>query len=243
MIKSELEISHNACIKEYPDFTKVAVANRRIWKEKGYELITAVKKKAKYETPITDLSKRIADSQRRAKQGIYDICNLNDFQYFITLTFSPEQIDRSDFEECLHKTLNFLRWQVTSKGASYLMIPELHENLDGVHFHILYNGELNLEFYKVIKKRAVYNITNWKLGFSTCVIMDGNKQSIGNYLRKYVTKNENKVFKHYYYCSNNLIKQPCKKLCDFPYSSFEGKEYSVPYLDGVSIKYATIKNS
>ena len=85
-------------------------------------------------------------SVRRAKQTIYEIARNGQWDWFVTLTLSPDQVNRYDYGECskkVSKWLNNLRR--TCQDMKYLVVPELHK--DGAyHFHGLF---ANIEGAKI----------------------------------------------------------------------------------------------
>ena len=74
----------------------------------------------------------------------------------------------------------------------YLVVPEYHSDGSKFHFHALMSNidELDLvDSGKVIDGKTIYNIKNFKAGFSTAIrIGDGESARTSNYLSKYITK-------------------------------------------------------
>ena len=103
------------------------------------------------------------------------------------------------------------------KGFSYVCVPELHKD-GAIHFHGLCNlGTVKIQrgvdartgMPAVDKQgRPVYNMTDWTLGFSTCVPIDENYERTCNYLTKYLGKGTEKIFGKWYLSSRTLIKRP-----------------------------------
>lgn len=230
------EVFTNAVIKRYLLHDKVMCSSVLLFKKNDSESIS-FRKKEVIRNGSTPAEKKQADALRRARQAIYDICNLNMFSYFITVTYDKEKIDREDFKLCFQKVQNWLDNKVKRDNAQYLMIPELHKNKKGIHFHILYNGNIKLvdSGHKSKSGRTIYNCLQWKLGFSTAVKVD-NITAVANYVRKYITKDNEKVLPQYYYCSNNILKKPEKVYVNFPYEEFEGNEVLIPNTN-FKIKY------
>ena len=56
--------------------------------------------------------------------------------------------------------------------------------------------------------RQVYNMSDWQLGYSTCVRLDDNYERAVNYVTKYITKAETKIFGKWYLSSRSLRKAP-----------------------------------
>lgn len=138
----ECAIMHNTKIKEYPDGDlKITVASKPIFKEKGFELITDDEKSSKpknMDNPSRD------DSIKRAKDRVYDIIRMNDFDYFVTLTFNGAKINRSCTDEISDKFKNFLSNLVQRNGIKYLFIAEYHKKYNAIHFHGFIKGNIQL---------------------------------------------------------------------------------------------------
>ena len=56
--------------------------------------------------------------------------------------------------------------------------------------------------------RPILNMTDWKLGFSTCIPIDENYERTCNYLTKYISKGTDKILGKWYLSSRNLVKRP-----------------------------------
>ena len=174
---------------------------------------------------IPDPAENLRRSQRRAKKKVFDLIVCNDFDCFVTLTLNPEQIDRGDYGAIMKRLNAYLDNRVRRKGLFYLGVPELHKN-GGFHFHFLCNsaalsladsGTVSCMGHKrPIKiqtadrlhikqddRHTVYNVTDWKLGFSTAIKTYGSPMAIGNYIGKYITKGE-KVGGRWYYSGGDL---------------------------------------
>lgn len=82
----------------------------------------------------------MACSLRRTKILMNMLLQMNDFDWFATLTFDKEKIDRTNDElvyNAYKKYINNIKHQVPNFG--YLTVLERHE--DGfIHFHMLING-------------------------------------------------------------------------------------------------------
>ena len=171
--------------------------------------------------PVGDLLR----SQRRAKGKVFDLIVCNEFDCFATLTLNGDLIDRRDYDVIMKKLNNYLDNRVRRKGLYYLGVPELHKR-GGFHFHFLCNAAaLNLidsgtvscaGHKRPIKvstanrlhipmqdRRIVYNVADWKIGFSTAIMTYGSPLAVGNYIGKYITKGE-KVGGRWYYSGGDL---------------------------------------
>ena len=160
----------------------------------------------------------IARSKRRSKSKVFNMAILNDWDYFVTLTFDKEKVgDRYDLEKLRKKTLEYFKNQSKKHGIKYLLVPELHED-GALHWHGLIrdcNNKMNLVSADIKSKsdRNVYNIVSWSdnKGYNTAVKIDIDLESrskVSSYISKYITKMEEKLFKSYYYCSQGLVNEP-----------------------------------
>ena len=116
-------------------------------------------------------------------------CN---WEYFITLTYSPDKIEnRYDFSLCMKKACKWVKNCKERKANDllYLFVPEQHK--DGAwHIHGLLCNTTGLTFTDSGKRydgKIVYNLDDWKLGFSSATkVTDTYK--VSNYITKYITK-------------------------------------------------------
>lgn len=131
-------------------------------------------------------------SLNRTRSALYMYARQCDWEYFITLTYSPDKIEsRYDFSLCMkkaHKWINNCKNR-KAKELLYLLVPEQHK--DGAwHIHGLLCNTTGLTFTDSGKRydgKIVYNLDDWKLGFSTATrVTDTYK--VSNYITKYITK-------------------------------------------------------
>lgn len=119
----------------------------------------------------------------------------NNFRWFVTLTFDPEKVDSSDYETAKTTLLKWCRRMRDKHGQfDYLLIPELHKS-GAVHFHGLL-GDIPARFVEAINPknekpiirhdRQVYNLADWKYGFSDCEEIESPERA-ASYITKYVT--------------------------------------------------------
>ena len=121
----------------------------------------------------------------------------------------------------------------------YVLIPEYHKRKKGedrpaLHMHGLCNlGAVQIE--RALSEngrgltddegRPIYNVLDWKWGFSTCVPLDGEYERAVNYVAKYITKAEDKIFGKWYFSSRGLKKKPdIIPLESIPYDEFRDAE-------------------
>lgn len=246
----------NACIKTYPNGTqKITCWNKGVYynpydsntsdsklnkskKINSNEQLTLTKSS----TPVTR-----SDSLKRAKDKIFDIAFVNEnlWEYMITFTLDSNVIDRYDTQLINKKLKTWLNNSVKRHNLNYLIIPELHKD-GAVHFHGLISGDFNfIDSHRVDKSnRKIYNLSNWKFGFSTAVPLDNNKIAVCKYITKYITKdlvNDNsKILGNIYYAGgHDLIRDVPKSYTHIDFDSFEGSEYSIPSTN-IKVKYGII---
>lgn len=138
-------------------------------------------------------SESLRVSYIRTINNIYDIVRCNKWEWFFTFTFDPAKVkSRYDYEE-LSKIMT--QWLANIRRRKcpdmmYFVVPELHK--DGAwHFHGLFGRCEGLTMadsgHKDDKGRVIYNITDYKLGFTTATAVESSEKAC-NYLVKYITK-------------------------------------------------------
>ncbi len=238
MFKTKDEIYHNAKIKVYPNGkSKISVCSKAVYKEEGYEMINPIIK----ETPLKYNTDNPTEYRnlKRAKDKIFDIAFMNNFQYFATLTLDGSKVDsRTDVKYLREKLTNFLDNLVKRYDVKYLLLPEYHKD-GAIHFHGLFSGNLKLVesgFY-TSDHRIIYNWSQWKYGFSTVIPIVGNNEHLSKYITKYITKDCQKIFGKFYFAGGkNLIRDVPFYLADVDYDEIDEKEYTVSDV-GISFKY------
>ena len=188
-----------------------------------------------------------SDNIRRARQMIFNICMLNDFSHFVTWTLDPGKVDRFDDLAVKSKFQNFLSNSVQRKDLVYLFVPERHKS-GAVHFHGLIKGNYNMiesgtvavrERKKPVKlataKRfgwtvlgPVYNVSDWRNGWSTAIELYDSRDRVSKYIAKYVTKESEKIYGSYYFAGGHgLIRKPQTICIDVDFERIPGKVYQV----------------
>lgn len=211
----------NARLKAYLFKETVQVANTDIFRRSSYyEDENGNPPGRGYDVPskgnAKDPSRSLEESQRRAKIAVQDIALCNQFTHMFTWTLSPELIDRYDRALVYKKVRAFLSNATQRKGFRYVCIPELHKD-GAIHFHGLCKlGEV--EIIQSLRKdgskrrdnsgRLVFNMTDWSWGYSTCIELDEHYEKAVNYVCKYITKSDSKVFGKWYLSSRSLKKKP-----------------------------------
>ena len=180
-------------------------------------------------TPRKSSDEPREDNLKRAKEKIFDITLLNEFSYFITGTFANnEDLDRTDPKEIIKPLLQWLKHQTQRRGLQYVLTAERHKKSNGIHIHALVNDVLSLTYsgkrmYRgkawneqdILKHekdferfKPVYNIDNWRFGWSTAIPCDKNRLRLARYVTKYITKEQKKIFGKYYWSSKNIEREP-----------------------------------
>lgn len=161
-------------------------------------------------------------SIKRTKKKVYDYAKSNEWQWFVTFTFSPDKVNRYDYNECtkyLSKWFNNLKR--SSPALSYLVVPEQHK--DGAyHFHGLFSGINERQIVwtgKYVVKRVrglrskfvrtkekIYKIGSYKLGWMTATKVR-EMEKVTSYITKYITKDMLNGLhgRKRYWCSRNLV--------------------------------------
>lgn len=192
------------------------------------------------------------DNVKRAKDRIQELVLLNDFNYFVTVTFDDEIVDARDAQLVMIKLRNWLKNIVYRKNLRFLLVPEYHKKDKRIHAHLLINDVFDLVdsgtrivkgYKKPIKlstikrlnipdsdiKSVVYNVSDWKYGFSTAIPVYGERAALAYYLWKYISKDTDKIFgKRYWFSKNNLVYPVVQFETTYGFFSVDSKEYSAP---------------
>lgn len=173
----------------------------------------------------TSEAEKIGRSKARAKSKLHDLIMCNDFEWFVTLTLSPEEVDdRTDYDGVIKKLNTYLANRVRRNGLKYVGVAELHKK-GGLHFHFLMNDVVPVQAsgtyirpsggkpvkeitvrrsgYSLAQCKTVYNLTDWTLGFTTAIQTYGDRVAVASYIGKYITKGE-KVGGRWYYSGGEL---------------------------------------
>jgi len=197
----------NTLVKIYPTKTKIYFyKSKQEIKQDGWE--SSRPNKHNKATKTKSLPEDVFRSLRRTKTTISDIVQCNRFDYFVTFTFKSE---RDNVDKCKSKLSGWLKRerkrQPNSDMFRYLIVPEYHKDGKSLHFHALITGELKLKPTKIFQKgRRVYNIENYRSGFTTAVKID-NIEKVSSYIKKYITKDMPQFSgKKRYWNSKHLIR-------------------------------------
>ena len=159
--------------------------------------------------PDTDIANK-RRAIRRASIRCMDLVACNRFDWFCTLTLDPAICDRKSYSETVE---HFGRWAsngVQRDGLRYVAVPEYHLDGESIHLHMLATDNLRLTDSGVNQRgKRVYNITNWKWGFTNCKRITGTNSGIAcaKYCLKYMRKQEGqKIGGRYFLCGGDLIR-------------------------------------
>lgn len=225
----------NAKVKIYDKHLNYSVFNYPIFNPAGLETI---------KLPRTDYSKSVNpttrnDSIKRAKDKIFDIAYCNEWDYFITLTFNPDFINSYDPMLVNKAFRNWLHNMVKRYQMVYLAVPELHKS-GRIHLHLLARGNFRLidSNHKLRDGRTIYNLDNWKYGWTTAIKLDDNHEAVCRYISKYVSKELRRILPNFYYAGGQGLKrEPETAYFNTDYKEFDGNEYHLPFSDFAKVKY------
>lgn len=163
------------------------VCSRPIFRRLAVEEVGGGKKNTRKQSAEGESAGR---SAARARKRLFELAVCNPMEYFITLTLDRKEIDRYDYKQCVRRLGQWLSNRVERNGLSYLMVPELHKD-GALHFHGLVAGgglRLRESGRQTENHQAIYNILNWRYGFTTAVRLSGDYGAVCRYITKYITK-------------------------------------------------------
>lgn len=189
---------------------------------------------------------------------------LNEWNYFFTGTLGDTPFDPTSAAECVKPLQTWLNHMVCRYGLKYVLVAEYQPKSGKIHFHGFINDSLKVEdsgrrlykalgdkkskaydvdFFKRMKLNPddypiIYNIPQWKFGFTTAIKSYNGSMGCANYIRKYITKENKAIFGRYYWSSRNLVREPVMAYDDVDYDSIISKEYSIPRVKN-KFKYYT----
>lgn len=192
---------YNVRVKKFLDTMQIRVYSEFVFsneekkcskRKKEYNPFTEQKEVLRTMEELEDNAERSAKvSRSRALNSIYDIARSNEWEWFFTLTFNPEKVNSFDYIACSKKLSDWLHnMKKKVPDMKYLVVPEKHKS-GRWHFHGLFANVDSLEFVDsghVDKKgKIIYNVGNYRLGFSTATKIDDVNRA-ASYLCKYITK-------------------------------------------------------
>lgn len=192
------------------EILEIMYASRDVFKLPGWEQIGG--KKPAYKGTRSDNSEPNKRSISRANRRVQELtkCNGDVLDTFVTITLSPDKCDRYSWDAAFSKLKVFLSNRVQRKGLVYVIVPELHKD-GAIHFH----GFMNSSALKLVdsgrkwKGKIVYNVADWKVGWTTAVKLTGDYFRACNYILKYVRKQTSGgMIGGRYYLHGGLLKEP-----------------------------------
>lgn len=150
---------------------------------------------------VQKLEGRLKRNMNRSVNEVYDLARANHFDWFITLTLDPQQVDREDYTECA-KVIRWFTKRLQRTGNRWLIVPELHKDGKAYHFHGLIQGDLPLTHWR----GTVYNLDNFEFGHTTAMKIE-NPKRVATYIAKYLTKDiQVPKGRKCYWASQGLVK-------------------------------------
>lgn len=262
--RAESDVKTYGRLKKYPDGSwELLAASKPIFKDSAWEedkeptiKIQSGKKQAQ------DLER----ARRRAAAKVRDLARCTPFRWFVTLTFSPEKVNRYDAKEILHMMRTWLDNRVRRNGLAYVLVPEYHKD-GAIHFHGFFNdadigivdsGTLRVQGRKqpmrprsekqrqeLLKNCAqvVYNVTDFVHGFSTAIEIYGDYNAAISYCCKYIGKQVEKIGGRWYY-SGGKLGRPEVELVNVNY--YEVCENPAAYtfvVEAANVAFALLKST
>lgn len=262
---SENQVFHNTKIKVYPDgSTNITYCRQAIFKDSGTEIRENVREDVKGEVKAQrqetdELTLKREEQNEREKPArdrtsemirihrdrVRDIVIMNDFTHFLTITIDPQKFDSFDVDIVRKKLNQWLKDQVKRKGLQYVLIPEYHESRR-IHAHALVNDVFTLvpsvrdngTVRKAKNGQTIYNVVDWRYGWSTCIKLDDQKFRVANYVTKYITKGSDKIFGKYFWSSKNIQREPHVILTDTDFNAVNAEVFQpLAFNDNLQFKY------
>lgn len=133
-------------------------------------------------------------SYNRTKNKIYNYARDNTWEWFLTFTFDPKQVDSFNYDEVVKVMSDFLRdiGNNTKIKTKYLIVPEKHKS-GRYHLHgVFSNMDMSLwkmQFSGHTTKGGlpIYNIGGFPYGFTTATQVQSSTR-VSHYISKYITK-------------------------------------------------------
>lgn len=263
--KTGQELMYTARIKRFPGgYVEIMAAERPIFHPSGWELSQKWDSKTRGGGGGDGAAADAADkgaptdrSIRRARARVREIALANEFGHFVTLTLSPEQIDRYDDREIIRKLSTWADNQVRRRGLRYVLVPERHKD-GAVHFHGFLAWDVSVDNFVdsgtfkcpgVKKPRRpsseaereawldaggvpVFNVPSWSLGFSTAIPVYGDYAAAVGYCTKYVGKDMGGKIGGRWYYSGGRLRRPEVSYADLTVDAVAdlpgGYQFAIP---------------
>lgn len=249
----EHDIQHNARATVYPDGrVRLMVADSAIFREPGWESRSDSPSRRDAMDDEARRADNVARSARRARNRLYDLAWSNpELRWFVTLTLDASVVgDRYDVGVQSKRLRRWLDNQVRRRGLAYIVVPEYHAD-GAIHWHGLINDALELVASPTIiapgggrpykprdeVERAhaiaegshiVYNVTQWRYGWSTAIELYGSRRAAVAYVAKYITKSARGghgcIGGRWYWHGGNLA-EPVSYTYDLPFEDVPDTAY------------------
>ena len=213
-MNTQHEIYKTGKIYRYPSgIMDIIASDRPIFRPDGWE---EREKKEDRKRPKGGSTETNGErSMRRARAKLRKLALANDFRWFVTLTLSPEYVDRMDPVAVVRKLKVWCSNMVQRRGLRYILVPEYHKK-GGIHFHGFFSDcDLGavLSGHKDNRGHDIYNLDRWDLGFTTAIELYDDYARAVAYVCKYIGKGEQKIGGRWYYSGGGLV-QPRAELAD-----------------------------
>lgn len=249
--QAEISVDVNAVASYYPGLIKVYVPFIPIHKTPSdWELNTATKIDMIRAERKTSTESLIERSIRRSQKHVVDYLSCNSFSLFGTITFAE---DRHNVEHSKRKFMTWLKNQRDRNGIfGYLFVPEYHKD-GAIHFHGVikdYAGKLrrsrNAKTGKLLyghKGNERFDLEEFRSGFTRIEPIRQSRDDharVGNYIRKYITKDMVNIFGQKRYWASQGLKKPIREdnpqwyletAADDVFTNEYGKIYTYKNLD------------
>lgn len=209
----------------------------------------------------SDNSSKDYQHMKRAREKLFDIVFMNDWANWCTFTFDPKLVDSTDKKAVIKVLEVWLSHKHQRNGLNYVLVPEYHKRSKvRIHIHCLTNDTLSLTdsgYVKIngIKKpwkletakaagispsnyHTIYNVDDWRFGWSTCERVYGTPEKIATYIQKYMVKDMKKIFGKYYWSSQGICREPQILYTDTDFETVDSQSYYCSDAD-ISLKYET----
>lgn len=211
--------AYNVRTLTYKNQTQVRFFKKPIEFDKKKVRANERKKKTEEERTQFDIDLSVRQSMHRTKDKIWNICLANDWEYFVTFTFNPKIVNSEDYDDCSAKMSKWLMnaKQICAPDLKYCLVPEYHSDKKKFHFHALMSNLGDIQLVDSGRRKdkgtkIIYNIANYRLGFSTAIPINKDSVSQGKivgYMLKYITKDLATLTqgkKRYWYTRTNCEK-------------------------------------
>lgn len=235
---------YNVRVIDYGDSTQLRIYNKPV--VRGCQDKIVDDDSVEFDVSTEILEKRhnhsVISTMNRTKNKIYSVSRANEWELFVTFTFDPLKVDRTDYDLCSSKVREYLHYirRKYAPDLKYICVPELHNDGISWHVHALLAdiGSLKLIDSGIVKSgKCIYNIDSWKWGFSTASYIESSER-VSSYICKYITKDLVTLTLHRkrYWSSANCNRfEDCVSdyFVDDPFSIFNCYGGDVEYISSV----------